>query len=116
MRDPRGKATGAVCINFDVTELIEQQRSLERFVARPKDDGKDEVHYQNVNELLEHYLQRAEELIGKPAQQMDKRERMEALAFLDERGILQIAKAHVKLCDFFGISKYTLYSYIDVNK
>ena len=44
---------------------------------------------------------------------MDKSEKLQALAFLDERGVLQIAKAHVRLCEFFDISKYTLYNYLD---
>ena len=40
-------------------------------------------------------------------------EKMRALAYLDSRGVFQIAKAHVHLCKFFGISKFTLYNYLD---
>ena len=44
---------------------------------------------------------------------MNKKEKMRALAFLDEKGILQMSKASVRLCEFFNISKYTLYNYLD---
>lgn len=114
MRNPLGKAIGAVCINYDMTDLIQYQGALHSFLGYPgKEERQEEKHYQNVNEVLEHYLKLAEELVGKPARQMDKPERMQALAFLHEKGILSIAKAHVKLCEFFDISKYTLYSYLD---
>ena len=42
-----------------------------------------------------------------------RQEKMRALAYLDSRGVFQIAKAHVHLCKFFGISKFTLYNYLD---
>ena len=49
-------------------------------------------------------LELAEEKIGKPVGMMDKIDKMQALAFLDEKHVLQITKASVKLCEFFGIS------------
>lgn len=114
IRDYMGRASGAVCINYDITDLVAQQQSLEQFINFPASTGmQNETHYQNVNDLLKHYLSLAEELVGKPAKEMDKQERMRALAFLNERGIFQISKAHVTLCDFFGISKYTLYTCLD---
>ena len=36
-----------------------------------------------------------------------------ALKYLDEHGAMQIAKSYVRLCEFFGISKFTLYSQLD---
>lgn len=72
-----------------------------------------EVYYRNVDELLDYYLELAEEKIGKPVGMMDKIDKMQALAFLDEKHVLQITKASVKLCEFFGISKFTLYHYLD---
>ena len=51
--------------------------------------------------------------VGKPASEMNRQEKMRALAYLDSRGVFQNAKAHVHLCKFFGISKFTLYNYLD---
>ena len=44
---------------------------------------------------------------------MKKEEKMEALEYLDKKGVLQISKASIRLCQFFQISKFTLYHYLD---
>ena len=38
---------------------------------------------------------------------------MKALEYLDKKGALQISKANVRLCEFFQISKFTLYHYLE---
>jgi len=69
--------------------------------------------FSNVNELLEYYLIQCEKEIGKPAAVMQKEEKMKALEYLDKKGALQISKASIRLCQFFQISKFTLYHYLD---
>ena len=59
------------------------------------------------------FFSEVEREVGKPASEMNRQEKMRALAYLDSRGVFQIAKAHVHLCKFFGISKFTLYNYLD---
>ena len=44
---------------------------------------------------------------------MNKEEKMKALEYLDKKGALQISKANVRLCEFFQISKFTLYHYLE---
>ena len=44
---------------------------------------------------------------------MTKEEKMRALQYLDEKAVLQITKANVRLCQFFQILKFTLYHYLD---
>ena len=44
---------------------------------------------------------------------LTRQERLVALKYLDEHGAMQIAKSYVRLCEFFGISKFTLYSQLD---
>ena len=39
-----------------------------------------------------------------------------AVQFLNDTGAFLITKSGDKVCKFFGISKYTLYSYIDEAK
>ena len=62
---------------------------------------------------IEYYLTQCEKEIGKPAVVMKKEEKMKALEYLDEKEVLQISKASIRLCQFFQISKFTLYHYLD---
>ena len=44
------------------------------------------------------------------------RNQVTAIQFLNDAGAFLITKSGDKVANYFGISKYTLYSYIDVNK
>jgi predicted transcriptional regulator YheO len=51
--------------------------------------------------------------VGKPVALMSKEDKVRAIGFLDESGAFLITKSGQKVCQYFGISKYTLYSYLD---
>jgi len=117
IRDSKGKVVGAICVNFDMTDLVRSQDALRDFLkydssAAPEEE-KSELHVRDVQELMEYYLATVEREIGKSGAEMSKDEKLRALTFLDRKGVLQIAKANVKLCDFFKISKFTLYNYLE---
>jgi len=118
IRDETEMITGAVCIRYDVTNLITAQHAMREFVnynwqIAGCQNHKEEVYGKNISELLEYNLVLAEQMIGKPAAMMNKNEKIKALAFLDKKGVLQISKASIFLCRFFCISKYSLYAYLD---
>ena len=47
---------------------------------------------------------------------MTKEDKVKAIQFLNDTGAFLITKSGDKVCKYFGISKYTLYSYIDEAK
>ena len=47
---------------------------------------------------------------------MNKEEKVKDIQFLNDAGAFLITKSGDKVAKYFGISKFTLYSYIDVNK
>ena len=82
-----------------------------------EDDKKEpESIPQNVNDLLEDLIRQSVTLVGKPVAMMTKDDKVRAIQFLNDAGAFLITKSGDKISNFFGISKYTLYSYIDVNK
>ena len=117
LRDHRGKITGAVCVNYDATALVrafEQVRDFLGAAVHPEEGGGGEVYARSLNEVFEHFLAQAEKTAGKPGREMNKAEKLHALAYLRDRGVLQFAKANVRLCEFFEISKFTLYNYLEI--
>ena len=52
-------------------------------------------------------------IVGKPAALMNKEDKMRAIGFLSQSGAFLVTKSGDKVAKYFGISKYTLYSYID---
>ena len=45
--------------------------------------------------------------------EMNKEDKMRAIGFLSQSGAFLVTKSGDKIAKYFGISKYTLYSYID---
>ena len=62
--------------------------------------------------IVEHIAQSVA-LVGKPAALMNKEDKMRAIGFLSQSGAFLVTKSGDKVAKYFGISKYTLYSYID---
>lgn len=44
---------------------------------------------------------------------MTKEDKIRAIRFLDDSGAFLITRSGPKVCQYFGISTYTLYSYLD---
>ena len=70
----------------------------------------------NVADLLDSLIDQSIRMVGKPAALMDKAEKVRAIRFLNDSGAFLITKSGPKVCQIFGISKYTLYSYLDEAK
>jgi predicted transcriptional regulator YheO len=47
---------------------------------------------------------------------MSKEDKVKAIGFLNDSGAFLVTKSGQKVCNYFGISKYTLYSYMDEAK
>jgi predicted transcriptional regulator YheO len=47
---------------------------------------------------------------------MTKEDKVKAIGFLNDSGAFLVTKSGQKICNYFGISKYTLYSYLDEAK
>ena len=48
-----------------------------------------------------------------PPEQMDRAQRIEVIRYLDQHGAFLVTKAGERIANLLGISKYTLYSYLD---
>lgn len=111
LKNDEGKAVGAICINYDVSKMMEMQKFVQDF-THVNDEVK-EIFATDVNELLDFFLKECIDMVGKPVVDMDKEDKIKALRYLDEKGAFLITKSGTKICNFFGISKFTLYNYLD---
>ena len=108
--DTEQKITGILSINYDITSMLLAEQALKSLVANEDDKKEPESIPQNVNDLLEDLTAYEDEPYW------TKDDKVRAIQFLNDAGAFLITKSGDKISNFFGISKYTLYSYIDVNK
>ncbi|MCR2022827.1 helix-turn-helix transcriptional regulator, partial [Blautia pseudococcoides] len=105
-------------INYDITKLLTLEAAIHNLTDTDEEKEKEaapEITH-NVNDLLDHLIEKSVSLVGKPVALMTKEDKVKAIQFLNDSGAFLITKSGDKVANYFGISKYTLYSYTDVNK
>ena len=116
IRDDDGRAIGVFAINYDITLMLAMEDALKGFTATQVPEREPEHISRNVADLLDKLIEQSVKLVGKPVPLMNKEDKVKAIQFLNDTGAFLITKSGDKVCKFFGISKYTLYSYIDEAK
>ena len=118
IRNSKGKVSAILGINYDISALTMAEAALRDLIAYGSGDNQEEPERItiNVNELLDDLIDQSVKLIGKPAVMMNKEEKIKAIQFLNQSGAMLITKSGDKIAKYFGISKYTLYSYLDLKK
>lgn len=116
VRDDDGKAIGIFSINYDITLMISMEEQLRQFTATETPESEPERIPRNVSDLLDELIEQSVAIVGRPVALMSKEDKVKAIQFLNETGAFLITKSGDRVCKFFGISKYTLYSYIDEAK
>ncbi|ASS67964.1 MULTISPECIES: helix-turn-helix transcriptional regulator [unclassified Paenibacillus] len=116
LKNDAGTAIGALCINFDISELLAAEKALQGLVGMQELPPVQESFVSNVSDLLDSLIQEAEDAVGRPPALMSREERIRFIALLDRKGAFLVKKAGEKVCAYLGISKYTLYSDLEEAK
>ena len=117
IRDEDGRAVGIFAINYDITILRAMGDTIAEVVGtEPSAPREPEPIVRSVADLLDDLIEQSVELVGTPVALMSKEEKIRAISYLNDTGAFLITKSGPKVCKFFGISKYTLYSYLDEAK
>ena len=113
IRNSRGKVTAILAINFDISALMMAAGAMRDFIAVQEPQPAEPEKIVNINNVLEELIQQSVALVGKPAALMNKEDKIKAIRFLNENGAFLVTRSGEKVAKYFGISKYTLYSYLD---
>lgn len=117
LRDDKNKVTGALCVNFTVDEIESFSNSLINFLGE-KEYIKEEANevetetkdVSSIDDILDDMLDSS---IPISALNMSRDEKLETLQFLDEKGVFLVKGAIDKVAIHLGVSKVTVYSYLD---
>ena len=113
-RGRRGKVIGALCINLDTTDFMNTIRFVETFVRPGDDKGQNhrETFATTVNETVGSLVEQIVGEIGKQPSSMATEERFQFVRTLEEKGTFLIKGAVEQVASVTGVSKYTIYSYL----
>ncbi len=118
IHDDSGKPCYIFSINYDITALLALENSVHALISceEPQNSGSPNVITHDVNKLLDELIEQSVALVGVPVPLMTKEEKIKAINFLNDAGAFLITKSGDRVAKYFDISKYTLYSYVDINK
>lgn len=114
IRDDDGRAVGIFAVNYDITILRAMGDTIAEVVGtEPSAPREPEPIVRSVADLLDDLIEQSVQLVGTPVALMTKEEKVRAIRYLNDTGAFLITKSGPKVCKYFGISKYTLYNYLD---
>ena len=107
IRNSKGKVSAIFSINYDISKLLMVESAVRDLISTGEEPQQTEPEkIININDLLD-------DLIEQSVALMNKDDKVKAIRFLNQNGAFLVTKSGDKIAKYFGISKYTLYSYID---
>ena len=117
IRDDDGSISYIFSLNYDITAFTAASTAIQSLIATKDNlpdltgDSPRQITH-NVNELLDLLIEQAVAKVGKPVAMMNKDDKVAVVQYLDHAGAFLITKSGDKVANYFGISKFTLYSYM----
>lgn len=114
MRDKSGKVVAAFCINFDTTDYFNAVQALKFFseVVHVEHPATKETFAHTVAETINSIFEQAVSDIGKGSATMNTDEKINLVSAMESKGAFQIKGAVDQTAILLGVSKYTIYNYL----
>lgn len=119
--DEDGTLNSSLCINQDISELVALEKAVKGLsdanyfetTALSANYNEFDVQPSSIHGMMDNIITEALASVGTPPDKMNRETRIKLLKFLDERGVFLIQKSGQKVCELLGISKFTLYNYLE---
>lgn len=115
-RNRAGAIMAALCLNVDVSSLVQARSLLDSLLPQRHEDPPNEPNEyfgQDLVSVMDSMVTAAIRAIGKPVEQMTRDDRVAVMRRLDQQGALQMRKGVESIATRLGISRVTAYSYLD---
>jgi predicted transcriptional regulator YheO len=115
-RNNQGVPAAAICVNFDVTDILNFNTAIDDIFGLPEEtDGKTAIEtFQGdagttLNEIADKAIRKA----GKAIPSMGKSDKIEIIRQLEDQGFFLIKGAIKFIANKLIVSKFTIYNYLD---
>lgn len=115
-KDDKGKPIAAICINFDVTDILSLNAAIQdifRISEETQQGGPFETFEHDMvstlNEIADKIIRKA----GKAIPSMGREDKIEIVKQLEEQGFFLIKGAIKLIAERLKVSKFTIYNYLE---
>lgn len=115
IRDADKEVIGMLCINYDITDYIQAQSKLNRFLCVETAAQEEEKAVgQDVMAVIDELILN---IVGtSDVKNLTRKRSVEIIKFMEDKGIFLVKGAVDKVAALMGVSKVTIYSYLDEAK
>jgi predicted transcriptional regulator YheO len=115
-RDEKRNPIAALCINFDITDIVNFSSLVEDVFRVSDDQAKNaaETFHGDIASTLNAMIDERITKAGKTVPSMEREDKIEIIRELDSQGFFLIKGAIKLIAARFGVSKYTIYNYLEV--
>ncbi len=106
-----GEVCGAFCINLDITAFSAFHRILDDFLST-NDSDVAETFSDDIQSTIHAILLNTVTEMGYEMPILTRKEKLDLIARLDEKGVFQVKKSVPILADKLGLSRSTVYNYL----
>ena len=126
IRDKSGNLRYIFSVNYDIASLKAVDELIRGLITtRPVTAQSDKAEQKEqesvpriphtVTELLDSLIEQALAEVGKPVVMMTKEDKIKVVRYLNDAGAFLITKSGDRIASMLGISKFTLYRYMESN-
>ncbi len=117
IRDEYNHVIGCYCINYDVTNLLNVREILNEFAQFSTDSTPSamSIPETSMEKFVDGIIEQAIIGIGKQVAFMHKSERLEVVRMLDRHGAFKLRGSVEYVAKILGVSRFTVYNYINEN-
>jgi predicted transcriptional regulator YheO len=115
-RDNRKKPMAAICINFDVTDILNFNTTIQeifRISEETKAKEPVETFESDISSTLKEISDKIIRKTGKTLSSMGKGDKIEIVRQLEEQGVFLIKGSVNLIAKKLNVSKFTIYNYLD---
>lgn len=114
VRDEAGEVVGVFCVNYDITFMKTLHDELEQFLPMQEDSSvicPEMAADQDVTTVVDTLIDNI--VSSRKKQGLTKQDNLEMIRFMDDKGIFLVKGAIDKVAACMGLSKVTIYGYLD---
>lgn len=116
LRDNEGEVFGILGLNFDVSGVVQSQRTLAALSAvGPAGDAvpeTEEIFSDDIRDVVAGMVAKILKEVGKTPAAMSRDEKMDVVKRLEERGAFLVKRSAEQVADALDLSRYTIFSYL----
>lgn len=116
IRDDEDEVIGMLCINYDLSVINRIKEELDVFLPPSCQEtapaGPEVRTDQNVSTIVDGLIDRI--ISDRKKRELTKQDNLEIIKFMDDKGIFLVKGAIDKVAACLGLSKVTIYGYLDI--